>query len=58
MSLEVTVFSDSDWAADKETRKSSSVGVALVDDTSKAYTRKQNIIAGSSAEAELYEAAL
>ena len=30
MSSEVTVFSGSDWAGDKETRKSSSAGVALV----------------------------
>ena len=29
MSSEVTVFSDADWAGDKETRKSSSAGVAL-----------------------------
>ena len=47
---EVTTFTDSDWAGCKETRKSSS---AL-----KAYTRKQKIIARSSAEAELYAAAL
>ena len=32
MSTEVTVFSDSDWAGDKETRKSSSAGVALVEE--------------------------
>ena len=30
MSSEVTVFSGSGWAGDKETRKSSSAGVALV----------------------------
>ena len=30
MSLEVIVFSDSDWAEDKETRESSSAGVSLV----------------------------
>ena len=30
MSSEVTVFSDSDWAGEKETRKSSSAEVALV----------------------------
>ena len=30
MSSEVTVFSDSDWAEDEETRKSSSAGVAVV----------------------------
>ena len=59
MSSEVTVFSDSDWAADKEARTSSSSGVALVGrHLLKAYTRKQKIIARSSAEAELCAAAL
>ena len=58
-SSEVTVFSDSDWAGDKATRKSSSAGVALVGrHLLKAYTRKQKIIARTSAEAELYAAAL
>ena len=43
----------------KETRKSSSEGVALVRrHLLKAYTRKQKIIARSSAEAVLYAAAL
>ena len=59
MSSEVTVFSDSDWAADKATRTSSSAGVPLVGKhLLQAYTRKQKIIARSSAEAELYAAAL
>ena len=59
MSSEVTLFSDSDWAGDKETRKSLSAGVALVGrHLLKAYTRKQKIVARSSAEAELYAAAL
>ena len=58
MSSEETVFSDSDWAGDKDTRKSSSAEVALVRHLLKAKTRKQNIIARSSAEAELYAAAL
>ena len=60
MSSEVTVFSDSDWAGDQETRKSSSAGVALVGTTHflKAYTRKQKIIAKRSAEAELYAVVL
>ena len=59
MSSEVTVFSDSDWAGDEEERKSSCAGVALVGrHLLKAYTRKQKIIARSSAEAELYAAAL
>ena len=48
MCQDVTTFSDSDWA-----------GVILLGNhTRKAYTRKQNIIARSSAEAELYAAAL
>ena len=59
MSSEVTVFSDSDWPGDKETRNSSSAGVALAGrHRLEAYTRKQKIIARSSAEAELYAAAL
>ena len=52
-------YSDSDWAGYKETRKSSSAGMVMLGDhTLKAYTRKQKIIARSSAEAELYAAAL
>ena len=56
---EVTVFSDSDCAGDKEERNSSCAGVALVGrHLLKAYIRKEKIIARSSAEAELYAAAL
>ena len=56
---EVTTFTDSDWAGCKETRKSSSAGVIVLGDHAlKAYTRKQKIIARSSAGAELYPAAL
>ena len=56
---EVTTFADSDWAGCKEIRKSSSAGVVMLGGhTLKAYTRKQKIIARSSAEAELYAAAL
>ena len=59
MSSEVTVSSDSDWAGDKETRKSSSAGVPLVRrHLLKAHTRKWKIIARSSAEAKLYATAL
>ena len=51
MSEEVTTFTASDWAGCKESRKSSSAGVILIcNDTLKAYTRKQTIIAKSSAE--------
>ena len=47
---EVTTFTDSDWAGCKETRKSSSAGVVMLGEhASKAYTRKQKIIARSSA---------
>ena len=50
---EVTTFTVSNWAGCKETRKSSSAGVIMLGDHAlKAYTRKQKIIARSSAEAE------
>ena len=56
---ELTVFTDSDWAGCTETRKSSSAGVLMLGmHTLKAYTRKQKVIAKSSAEAELYAAGL
>ena len=56
---ELTVFTDSDWAGCKETRTSSSAGVLMLGGhTLKACTRKQKVIAKSSAEAELYPAAL
>ena len=56
---EVTTFADSDWAGCKETRKSSSAGVVMLGNhTLKAYTRKQNTIARSTAEPELFAAAL
>ena len=43
---ELTVFTDSDWAGCKETRKSSSAGVLMLGrHTPKAYTRKQKVIA-------------
>ena len=59
MAEELAAFTDSDWAGCKETRKSSSASVLMLGgDTLKAYTRKQKIIAKSSAEAELYAAAL
>ena len=55
---ELTVFTDPDWAGCKETRMSSSAGVMVDRHTLNAYTRKQNVIAKSSAEAELCAAAL
>ena len=56
---EVTTFTGSDWAGCKETRKSSSAGVVMLGNhTLKAYTRKQKIIARSSAEAELYSSSI
>ena len=56
---EVTTFTDSDCAGSKENRQSSSAGVILLGNhVLKAYTRKQHIIARSSAEAELYAAAV
>ena len=59
MDEELTVFTDSDWAGCKDTRMSSSAGVLMLGrHTLKAYTRKQKIMARSSAEAELYAAAL
>ena len=55
---EVTTFTDSDWAGCKETRKSSSAGVVMLGEHAlKLHTRKQKVIARSSAEAELHAAA-
>ena len=56
MSSEATVFSDSGWAGDKETRKSSSAFAGR--HFFKAHRRKQKIIARSSPEAELCVGAL
>ena len=59
MAEQLTAFTDSDWAGCKETRKSSSTGAMMLGrHTLKAYTRKQKVIAKSSAQAELYAAAL
>ena len=54
---EVTTLTESDWAGCKETRKSSSAGVVMFGEHAlQSYTRKQKVIARSSAEAELYAA--
>ena len=59
MAGELAEITDSDWAGCKETRKSSSAGVLMQGGhTMKAYTRKQKVIAKSSAEAKLCAAAL
>ena len=56
---ELAAFTDSDWAGCKETQKSSSAGVLILEGhILEAYTRKQKVIAKSSAEAELYAAVL
>ena len=48
-----------DLASDKESRKTSSAGIVMVGGCMvKGYTRKQQIIARSSTEAELYVAVL
>ena len=49
------MFTDLDWACCKQTRKSSSAGVLMLG--GHTYTRKQKVIAKSSAKAELYAAA-
>ena len=55
MHAKVTAY----WASDKETRKSSNAGIVMIGEHMlKGHTRKQKIIARSSAEAELYAAAL
>ena len=49
---EVTMFTDSDWAGRKETRKSSSAVVMLLGDQAlKAYAHKQKINARSRGRA-------
>ena len=52
---EFTVFSDTDWAGDKSTRKSTSGGIILHGSHFiKGWSRQQSLVALSSAEAELY----
>ena len=53
--LELKVFSDSDWAGDRDTRRSRSGGVALLAVcTVKSWSNRQATPAMSSAEAEYY----
>ena len=51
------VFSDSDWAGDRKTRKSTSAGCVMMGGHAlKSWSKRQQVIALSSAEAELYAA--
>ena len=52
---ELHTFTDSDWAGDKETRKSTSGGaITWGSHTLKTWSTTQHIIALSSGEAKLY----
>ena len=52
-------YSDSDWAGDKKTRKSASCAVLMINNcTAAVIVRGQGAIAQSSAEAEVYAAAM
>ena len=49
------VWSDTDWAGCKETRKSTSGGIVCVGNhTLKSYSTTQTVVAQSSGEAEYY----
>ena len=51
----VTAYSDSDWAGDKNTCKSTSGGILVIGShVLKSYSRQQRTVALSSAEAELH----
>ena len=51
----VTIFSDANWAGDKQSRKSTSGGAILVGEHwIKSWSKSQSTIALSSAESELY----
>ena len=51
----LTSFSDSDWAGDRKSRKSTSGGVIMIGSHYiKSWSKNQSVIALSSAEAELY----
>jgi hypothetical protein len=52
---EFTVYSDTDWAGCRSTRKSTSGGIIMHGDHFiKSWSRQQNLVSLSSAEAELY----
>ena len=53
--MHISAYSDSDWAGDLITRKSRSGGaLTLGGSLVKSWSRRQTIVATSSAEAELY----
>ncbi len=55
---DVTIMTDSDWAIDQQNRKSkSAVHIYVVDCLLYSYTRRQTVIAQSSADAEFYATA-
>ena len=55
---QLTVWTDSDWAGDKQTRRSrTAVHLWWGDCLLYSYTRRQTVVAQSSAEAELYATA-
>jgi hypothetical protein len=55
MAYKITVYSDANWAGDKQTRKSTSGGsIMLGDHWLKSWAKSQSTVALSSAESELY----
>jgi hypothetical protein len=51
----LTIFSDANWAGDRQTRKSTSGGAVMIGDHwIKSWSKSQSTIALSSAESELY----
>ena len=51
----ITTYSDSDWAGDRQSRKSTSGGCSMLGNhLIKSWSSNQSIIALSSGEAELY----
>ena len=55
MSNYIHAYSDSDWAGDRDTRRSTTAGAIMIGNSAiRAFTKQQQILAKSSAEAELY----